>query len=182
MTKVEIDARVGDRRETRITRFAGGGDGEDWSKTRAWKGEKRSDFGIKRLAGTRKREDSPWSRTVRKIGRNGIEGADALVGAVDRREEGRKDASVPWRKGYVWPLSYLSFDTRSSIRTNAIRIFRLFQRNETLDFSLNVPQHHHPASYHHNSYAMADQVSPIDDSSAVSYSGYGNVRNVRNVR
>lgn len=43
----------------------------------------------------------------------------------------------------------------------SIQIFRLFQRNESLDFSLNVPQHHHSTSYHHNSYAMADQVSSI---------------------
>lgn len=39
------------------------------------------------------------------------------------------------------------------------RMLRLFQRNESLDFSLNVPQHHHSTSYHHNNYAMADQVS-----------------------
>ncbi|XP_076634100.1 uncharacterized protein LOC143348113 [Colletes latitarsis] len=56
-----------------------------------------------------------------------------------------------------------SMDAGYTILGNDVDVCRMFdqfsyKRNENLDFSLNVPQsHHHPASYHHDGYAMADQ-------------------------
>ncbi|XP_076547815.1 TOX high mobility group box family member 4-B isoform X2 [Osmia lignaria lignaria] len=56
-----------------------------------------------------------------------------------------------------------SMDAGYTILGNDVDVCRMFdqfsyKRNENLDFSLNVPQHHHPASYHHHGYAMADQM------------------------
>ncbi|XP_006621399.1 TOX high mobility group box family member 3-like isoform X1 [Apis dorsata] len=55
-----------------------------------------------------------------------------------------------------------SMDAGYTILGNDIDVCRMFdqfsyKRNESLDFSLNVPQHHHSTQYHQNSYAMADQ-------------------------
>ena len=85
------------------------------------------------------------------------------VKRVEGRKEGRKEGRacpVAERNRDRQIARQYFFFWKGWWKNTHIYFFYLFQRNESLDFSLNVPQHHHHSTqYHQSSYAMADQVS-----------------------